>query len=142
LLKYIKQRGEHDCGIAAIAMACHVSYERVEVDLAHCLTDGGLNDTLVKDWLRRHDWAWQEVSRNLWKGNKFVPVHPWPPAPFASTHICFVEATRDWHYCVMDFEGRVYDPWNENRQTLDHPDYKRIASVLGLFRLKNRTEAS
>ena len=132
MLKYIKQRGENDCGIAALAMACRLSYQTVAATL-QCDADG-TNDTLIKDWLCRNGWAWQERTRNLWRGGKFEPVDPWPPKPFAPTHICFVEATKGWHYCVLDFDGRVYDPWKKERETLDHPDYKRVSAVTGLFK--------
>lgn len=131
-MKYIRQRGENDCGIAALAMACRLRYEDVALDLP--LDGDGTNDTLIKDWLCRHGWAWQERARNLWRGSKFEAVTPWPPKPFAPTHVCFVEATKGWHYCVLNFDGRVYDPWKEERHALDHPDYKRVASVTGLFK--------
>lgn len=134
-LKYIKQRGENDCGIAALAMACRLRYETVAADLPLDGTEG-LNDTLVKDWLYRNGWAWQERTPNIWRGGKYEKVHPWPPSPFAPTHICFVEATKGWHFCVLDFDGLVYDPWKQDRNRLDHPDYKRVGSVLGLFRTR------
>lgn len=149
-ITYVKQRGDIDCSIAAIAMACDLSYEQAAAGLV--VTDGtgmrlaeaiqpeGGNDDLTKAWLRCNGWAWQEVTRNLWRGSAFHPVHPWPPAPFANTHICFVEATAGWHYCVMDFVGRVFDPWNEARTTLSHPDYKRVATVLGLFKMGARRD--
>lgn len=137
-LVYIKQRSEIDCGIAAVAMACHLKYDDVAADLV--MDDDGTNDGLIKDWLCRNGWAWQEKTENLWKNKQFNRVSTWPPHPFASTHICFVEATRRWHYCVMDFDGRVYDPWDEDRQLITHPDYKRVGSVIGLFKIVNRQQ--
>lgn len=123
-------------------MACRVSYETVAADLSSTAeSENGLNDTLIKHWLWSNGWAWQEVTRNLFWGNAFVPLHPWPPRPFASTHICFVEATAGWHYCVLDFDGRVYDPWSEVRTSLNHADYKRVASVTGLFRVATQQRA-
>jgi hypothetical protein len=147
-VKYIKQRSEIDCGIAALAMACDLDYERVADGLVTgpgCLTrlrdamgDEGLNDDLVKDWLRLNGWAWQEVARNVWQRGGFTPRHPWPPQPFATTHICFVEATKGWHYCAMDYAGRVYDPWDERRASLSWQGYKRVSSVLGLFKISRK----
>lgn len=137
MLKYVAQRGDNDCGIAALAIACGVTYEAIATVLQ---VDGdGLNDTLLKDWLFRNGWSWQERTRNLWRGGSYVPLFPWPPEPFALTHICTVEATRGWHYCVLDFEGRVYDPWKRERGDLSHPDYKRVSTVLGLFKLPRRS---
>lgn len=124
-------------------MACRISYDDVAADLLCLVTaEKGINDTLLKHWLWRNDWAWQEITRNLWQGGEFIPIHPWPPRPFASTHICFVEATCGWHYCVLDFDGRVYDPWQEYRTSLDHSDYKRVASVIGLFKIINQQRVS
>lgn len=146
MLKHIKQRTENDCGSAALAMACRITYERaasslvlaqpgLAMNLSEAIKGDAANDDIVKAWLRLNGWAWQEMTRNVWLHGSFCPRHPWPPAPFAATHICFVEATKGWHYCVMDFDGRVYDPWKEERQSLDHPDYKRVSQVLGLFKI-------
>lgn len=139
-MKYVAQRESWDCGIAALAMATGESYERVYDDLRASAGPEGINDDLTKDWLFRNDWAWQERTRNVWKGGSYHPHVVWPPRPFANTHICFVEATAGWHYCVLDFEGRVLDPFKQSRQSLADPDYKRVASVLGLFRINQRRD--
>lgn len=147
-LPYIKQRSGIDCGIAALAMACDLKYEQVAdglvtggcglIRLSESMGDEGLNDDLVKDWLRLAGWSWQEVARNLWQRGGFVPRHPWPPQPFAVCHICFVEATSGWHYCVLDFDGSVRDPWKKERRSLAHPDYKRVGTVIGLFKVRRK----
>lgn len=150
---YIKQRSEIDCAIAALAMACELSYERtaaglviaqgLTIQLAEAVQPEGANDDIVKAWLRHNGWAWQEATRNVWMKGAYLPLHPWPPSPFASTHVCFVEATKGWHYCVMDFDGSVRDPWNEERRSLVHTDYKRVSSVLGLYKVSRKyTEAN
>ena len=151
--RYVKQRGSIDCGIAALAMACDLDYETVadglvtfgatSCRLSEAMGTEGLNDDLIKDWLRRHGWAWQEMARNVWVKGSASPRHPWPPSPFAAVHICFVEATAGWHYCVLDFDGSVRDPWNAERRSLSHPDYKRIGSVIGLYKVQQkRSEAA
>ena len=148
--RYIKQRNEIDCGIAALAMACDLDYETVArglvtgptglTSLADAMGSEGLNDDLVKDWLRLNGWAWQEMAMNVWCRGAFAKRHPWPPQPFATVHVCFVEATKNWHYCVLDFDGSVRDPWVAERKSLDHPDYKRVASVIGLFKVKRKLD--
>lgn len=141
MLKYVKQRADHDCGIAAIAMACFADYDAVAAELLPDVEHGnGINDLHMKDWLWRNGWAWQEVSQNHPKGGKYVRRHPWPPSPFASTHIVLLEATRDYHFVVLDFDGRVYDPWKQERDNLSHPDYKSISWVLGLWKIGRRAE--
>lgn len=151
---YIKQRTPIDCGIASLAMACGIKYEQAAEGLvtggAGCLTrlcealgDEGLNDDLVKDWLRIQGWAWQEMTRNVWRPGGFVERHPWPPQPFASVHICFVEASKGWHYCVLDFDGRIRDPFDEGRTSFANANYKRVSSVLGLYKVQRKyTEAA
>jgi hypothetical protein len=145
-MKYVKQRSENDCAIAALAMACEWDYDRVAaglviaqglaISLAEAIRPEGANDDITKAWLRLNGWAWQEKTRNVWIKGAFLPLHPWPPQPFATAHICFVEATKGWHYCAMDALGRVFDPWNQERQSLNHTDYKRVSSVLGLFKVR------
>jgi hypothetical protein len=135
--EYIAQRTPWDCGICSLAMACGPSYEAVFADLGEAAAKHeGINDDQIDRWLCAHDWAWQTVARNRWTGEKFEPVSPWPPSPFAPVHICFVEATIARHYCVMTFEGRVLDPFNPERQTLSHPDYKRVGTVRGLYKIR------
>lgn len=148
MLNYVGQRGDVDCGIAAIAMACDLKYEQVAeglvtgpgclIRLSEAMGNEGLNDDIVKDWLRLNGWAWQEVTRYVWQRGASLSRHHWPPSPFAVTHICFVEATRGWHYCVLDFDGTVRDPWKKERRSLDHPDYKRVGSLLGLFKVRRK----
>jgi len=132
---YIRQRHDWDCGIAAIAMAADVPYEQVLADLVPDGTERGLNELHVHDWLHRNGWAWQQISRNRPSCGKYVPRDPWPPAPFAPSHIAQVEATQGWHFTVMDGSGRVLDPWNEARDTLEHSDYGQVTWVLGLFKV-------
>ena len=152
-LRYIKQKSEIDCGIAALAMACDLKYEQVSdalilgdgngIRVSEAMGKEGLNDDLVKAFLLFNGWAWQEATRNIWMKGGFHERRPWPPQPFAFTHICFVEATKGWHYCVMDFDGTVRDPWKEDRRSLRHPDYKRISSLLGIYKVSRKyTEAT
>lgn len=148
--QYVKQRSAIDCGIAALAMACNRTYERVAeglvtggsglIRLSEAMGTEGLNDDLAKDWLRLQGWSWQEVARNVWQRGGFHARRPWPPHPFATVHICFVEATKGWHYCVLDFDGSVRDPAAKERTSLAHPDYKRVGSVIGLFKVRRKLD--
>src|ERR1700691_6317813 len=105
MLKYIKQRSGIDCAVSALAMACALHYEDaaaglvmlgagIQMSLAEAIQPEGANDDIIKAWLRCNGWAWQEVTRNIWLKGSFHPVHPWPARPFASRHVCFVEATK------------------------------------------------
>ena len=130
-IERIQQRAGNDCGIAALAMACGVPYESVQHLLALGLD--GINDLHIKDWLIANGWAWQEIFLNRPVRGSYEPREFWPPKPFAPSHIAMVEATMGWHYTVMDGAGEVFDPFNADRKSLTHPDYKRISSLLGLW---------
>lgn len=132
-IERIQQRGPNDCGIAAIAMACGVPYDDV-LPLLKKGSGGGINETDMYDWMLANGWAWQLVYKNQRiEQGKYQPREPWPPQPFAPSHIVMVRATQDWHFTVMDGDGRVFDPWTDDRKSLDHPDYRDISWVMGLW---------
>lgn len=135
MMKYIAQRGPNDCGFATLAMAVGVDYERIAKDLTPDMGDRGINDLHLKQWLIENGWAWQEVFLNYPRAGKYVQREPWPPRPFAPTHIVLLEATRDWHFVAMNSDGEVFDPWKQERKSLAHPDYKRISWVMGLWHI-------
>lgn len=131
-IERIQQKGQNDCGIAALAMACGVPYETVEPLLLRGSGDG-VNEPDLYEWLRENGWAWQIVYQNFRALGKYHKRDPWPPEPFAPSHILMVRATRAWHFTVMDKTGRVFDPWTADRTALDHPDYNEISWVMGLW---------
>lgn len=133
---YIPQRFDCDCGVAALAMATFTDYETVAATMNHDTEKTGVNDLHLKAWLVREGWAWQEIFRNYPKNGSYEKREPWPPAPFAETHIVQVEATRGAHFTVMDGRGSVFDPWNVNRNNLMHPDYKSVHWVMGLWKVR------
>ena len=134
---YVKQRHKNDCGVAALAMAVNQPYEVIETALGAVadLTQG-LNDLHLKYWLEQNGWAWVEVFINYPRRGKYVQRAVWPPKPFAPVHIVLLQATRDWHYVVLDGDGTLYDPWDESRDSLSHPDYKMISCVIGLWKVR------
>lgn len=136
IIERIQQRGPNDCGIAAIAMACGVPYEDV-LPLLNKGSGGGINETDMYDWMLANGWAWQLVYRNQrLEHGKYQQREPWPPQPFAPAHIVMVRATQDWHFTVMDGAGRVFDPWTDDRKSLDHPDYRDISWVMGVWKIR------
>src|SRR5262249_34521491 len=120
-------------GVAALAMACGVSYDSV-LPLLQKGSGDGVNETDIYDWLIENGWAWQLVYVNRRVANaKYEKRDPWPPLPFAPSHIVQVRATQAWHFTVMDERGAVFDPWTADRKSLDHPDYREISWVMGLW---------
>lgn len=113
-MKYIAQKSDWDCGVAALAMAVEESYDTILNDI--CGPSGfPLNELYVYDWCLKNGWAWQlmYVNRPRHESEKpegeyssgYCRRDPWPPKPFAPSHICMVEATRGWHFCAMDGAG-------------------------------------
>lgn len=133
-LKYIKQRGGHDCGIAALAMATGNDYEAIYRDLGEaCDAREGINDLHLFWWCWKNGWAYQQVWRHEPKGKEYPMRANWPLHPFAPSSICQVEVPSGYHYVALDFDGRVYDPYHGERQTLIHPDYKSVSFIMGLW---------
>lgn len=131
----ISQRRDNDCGVAALAMACGVDYDAILPILSEYWSDKGINDLHVKDWLINNGWAWQEVTMFHPVKGKYEKHDPWPPRPFAPSHIAQVIVAPGAHFTVMDSSGEVFDPWNAARKTLDHADYKQVNWVMGLWRV-------
>jgi len=133
-MERIQQRGPNDCGIAALAMACGVSYESV-APLLESSSGAGVNEPDLYEWLKANGWAWQMVYQNYRRAGEYHRRTPWPPTPFAPSHIVQVRASQEWHFTVMDGIGRVFDPWTADRKTLHHPDYREISWVMGLWKV-------
>jgi hypothetical protein len=122
---YVSQEGADDCGVAVLAM----------------LTGRTLGETM--DWI---DWKgipvepW-EMARALWRDGCYlrtarepsdVGQESWPPEPFAEAHYAMVTATKGGHWTIMDASGRVFDPWDRSRLSLDV--YGAVHQVTGLKR--------
>lgn len=137
MIERIQQRGPNDCGIACLAMACGMPYEDVESLLLRGAGDG-INEPDMYEWLRENGWAWQIVYQNFRALGKYHKRDPWPPSPFAPVHIVMVRVTQTWHFTVMDERGEVFDPWTADRKSLDHPDYRDISWVMGLWYVRDR----
>lgn len=135
MIERIQQRGSYDCGIAALAMACGVSYE-VVLPLLECGSGNGINEPDLYEWLTVNGFAWQMVYQNYRVAGRYHKREPWPPKPFAPTHIVQVQATQQWHFAVMDGTGEVFDPWTADRKSLAHPDYREISWVMGIWKAR------
>lgn len=57
----------------------------------------------------------------------------WPPAPFAPIHMCSAQVPTGWHAFVMLADGSVLDPFKRERTTIEHPDYREVSQVLGVW---------
>lgn len=136
-ITYIRQKCDCDCGIASLAMVTGLPYDEVLAPFRYRIEAGhGINEALVYDWLIRHGWAWQVGYKVHHIGAMNQPKEVWPPRPWAPVHL--VEArvsSGNYHFAVMDSAGRVFDPWEPARTSLDHPDYQDIVFVWGMWKV-------
>lgn len=135
-MKLVRQRGKHDCGIAAIAMAVGVGYD----DIAQFLPPNR-RGTAMTMGMTYHDLfeacnhfgkafqyvsQWDRFGLNRVPGaTQFPRRDPWPPAPWAPSHLVQIPG----HYVAMDAGGRIFDPAGITRTCL--PEDTQI--VIGIF---------
>lgn len=135
-ISYVKQRLAHDCGVAALAMAAAVSYERVlrDVDTRVNGEGLGLNESHIREWLFRNGFAYQLIYCWHQLGGTNMRRDVWPAKPWgAPSYIVQLVATQSYHFVAMDKAGRVYDPWDDRRSSLDHPDYREVSFMMGIW---------
>ena len=143
MLNYIKQRFDWDCGIAALAMATHMTYDSASNALGD--PKDAINELHIDNWLGDNGYAWARKFQFVQKPpgyetygrDNYTKRDPWPCTPFAPTHIALVEATAGAHFITLDGTGAVYDPWKEERKLVTHPDYKRFSWVQGIYRVSH-----
>ncbi|HZV21139.1 MAG TPA: hypothetical protein VE986_06295 [Hyphomicrobiales bacterium] len=134
-MELIYQKGEHDCAIAAIAMAASKSYEEVYGRFG-CYARAGRTPgvQIIKDWFEDQGFH--------------IEMREFASPAFAENHVVKV-MWRCPHYVAMDAAGKVYDPYPPyidlpNRDayagdhgTLDHPDFTEIFWIMGLTRKRS-----
>ena len=118
--------------VAALAMAANWDVPEVRTAFA-----GGFRATCrvenwIDEWCFRNGFAWQRIHARHKLGSRRLR-DPWPPVPFAPSHICQVVATGCVHFVAMADCGVVYDPADHDRYDLSHPDYSEIIFVMGLW---------
>ena len=131
-MRYVKQKGSDDCGIAALAMATGVDYDRIASDIPV-----PINQTDAEEWLRDHGFAWQIMYQMRRVERRFCKREHWPPAAWAPTHIAQVKATQELHFVALDRDGCVFDPWDRSRAFLTDPAYREVHWVMGLWPISN-----
>lgn len=135
-IKRIQQRGPTECGVASLAMITGLPYEEVLAPFAWRTSEGdGLSTIYMHEWLTRNGWAWQEVYKVHHLGGINQKKDIWPPKPWAPAHLIQARVSAGYHFAVMDADGRVFDPWDGARTSIDHPAYQEIASVIGLWKV-------
>ena len=135
-IKHLAQEHAKGCGPAALAMVTGHKYADVcawfkGIDFSK----DGIHPYGIDAYLVEHGYA---TAR---KGEYFSYIgspkrEPWPPAPFAESHVCNVrvhESCRINHFVVMLEEGTVLDPLTTDVRRL--ADYHEVHNVVGVYRV-------
>ena len=138
VVHHVRQKHAWGCGIACLAMVTGDSYDDIYA-LVRSYIEGcedsrkGIHEYHLRDYLNLRGFAYQQVPH--FSALENIKREPWPPKPWAPVHIVQVFA-GSYHFVVMDEVGRVFDPNAEVRTRLDHPDYRDIYYVLGLWKVR------
>lgn len=115
--------------VAAIAMVTGRSYRDIR-ELCAPAYNQGIHWVIAQDVLAHLGYA--TMPRYEYRP-RLKDYRAWPCEPFAPAHIAVLEATQGAHAVAMDASGHVYDPFNRERTTLKHPDYRKIHHIDGIF---------
>lgn len=133
----VAQPNGYGCAIACCAMILEKTYGEME--------DWFLTNGLTRERMEKGVWSGiyrEALYRHGWVGHERWFNDPlrngpggwrWPPAPFAPVHICAADVPAGHHAFVMLEDGRVLDPFKAERTSIDHPDYRHVDNVLGLW---------
>lgn len=137
MIRHVAQKRPADCGVAAIAMLAGISYSQALRTLAKAarekvLADVGINAYEVEAALRKHGFvAFLLIQPHYGGGTHERRV--WPPEPVGWRHLISSQnASGDYHFSVMDEDGRVFDPaWPDLRSL---SEYHRVVEVIVMVR--------
>lgn len=131
-MQLIRQKGAHDCGVAALAMATGRTYDEILGlgDIrATIAANHGLNDMVIFYVLEALDFVSQKRFCVIF-GNSEMPREAWPCPPFAPSHIAQVRANENYHYVATDAKGILFDPIGLKRELAE---YRRVSWIAGLW---------
>lgn len=141
MISYVAQPNGYGCAIACVAMIVGKTYDEmeawfVEQGLARERMERGLTDHIWREALAVLGYSHvQRFECNAFT-NRCDRI-PWPPEPFAPLHIACIEVATGAtgsHAVVMLADGAVLDPAGRHRTSLAHPEYRRVAQVVGVWR--------
>ena len=138
MAEYVAQLDGYGCAVASLAMIAGWSYAEMKAWLAtRGLTakrmEGGLHEGIWTEALNQLGFVYER--RYAHDSLAGATRMPWPSAPFAPIHLCCVEVpSGESHAIVMLDDGRVLDPWDRSRDSLAHPDYRKVNQIVGVWR--------
>lgn len=139
-ISYVAQPNGYGCAIACTAMIVGKTYDEMEqwfldAGLARERMQKGIHVFIYAEALWRHGY----VLRERWMTDpiKNTPGDwTWPPEPFAPVHICCADVAVGHHAFLMLADGTVLDPYKRERDSIRHPDYRKIESVAGVWKVR------
>lgn len=136
-VQLVRQEDPCGCLVACLAMVTGRSYGEVKqhfLQLGKTFEGerGGLHELDVEQGLADFGFAYAKKYR--WRGVNLLRTQ-WPAPPFAPVHIVGLRVSAGWHGVVLLQDGRVLDPFNDERRDLTHRDYEEIGYILGVFRI-------
>ena len=135
-MRYVSQREAGDIAVAALSMATGHEPDAIRTTFGDRFKSAqSLNSWHFEEWCFRHGIAWQRIHARHQMGGHNQLRAPWPPEPWAPSHLCQVIAAGCFHLVAMDERGVVFDPTDSDRRQLAHADYTEICFVMGLWQV-------
>lgn len=132
-VKYVRHRVENDCVIACLAMITGEDYEDAfkGVEAQWHLRGAHEGMEAWSAYLAARGYALQDISHDYEPEDRLI--EPWPLAPFAPIHLCFVYDQGE-HATVMLADGRILDPNDPMITRLDQ--YRRVYRMVGVWKVR------
>jgi hypothetical protein len=135
--QYVAQPNGYGCTVACLSMIVGTTYETMESwllaqGLPRTRLEQGLWDGQYLEALDRHGFVY--IRR--YRCDPFINGQQrseWPPRPFAPVHMLCVDVTAGHHAILMTNDGGILDPFKRERTTLQHPDYREIVVIVGVW---------
>lgn len=129
--RWVHQEDALGCGIAALAMVMGRPYQDVRADFNdRDFSQRGIDYEEADDYLAQHGYATARVRCFYLDRMRSA----WPPAPFASLHLCVVVCSPNSsraHFVVMQEDGTVLDPATPvPRRLTDYFAVQNVAAVV------------
>lgn len=119
--------------IACLAMVTGKTYDEVLEEFAGYWKDNsesGIGDDAFYQYLGQHGYLVQTFKR-IYEPSQTQRA-PWPPLPFAPVHVLGVDYMGEEHGIVMDNEGIIHDPYDQEIRELS--EYPIIYEIIGIWK--------
>lgn len=131
-IQFVKQKHQHGCGIACIAMVTGKPYDEIINDFLNDFHTEGMTAQSLMDYLG--DLGFSIVFKRLshWNNKDFARDEML--RPFAPVHILAIKRKADslGHFVVMDETGKLFCPNEKSHDQIK--DSYLIDEAIGLYK--------